>query len=235
METGVQAFWQQFAGLADCVRPDWLAACRQIQMVTLPAGHTVFRAGDLCSQYVIVRHGEICVRRFAENGREIVLYRVGDGQTCALTTSCLLAHEAYPAEGVTETEVQALLLPEATFQLALSLSAEFRSFVFRAFGSRLSELISLVEAVALRPIELRLAERLLMLAGCSGPPGSALGPGNHEIHKTHQELAAELGSAREVISRQLKEFERRGWLQPGRGSLRLLAPDQMRQLLSQAV
>jgi CRP/FNR family transcriptional regulator len=96
-----------------------------------------------------------------------------------------------------------MLVPSAIFSELLGLSAAFRQFVFQAFGERLSELILLVESVALRRLDIRLAERLLQLAG----------EGQTEIRKTHQELAAELGTAREVISRYLKEFERKGWLQ----------------------
>ena len=82
----------------------------------------------------------------------------------------------------------------------------------------------LIESVALRRLDIRLAERLLQLAG----------EGQTEIRKTHQELAAELGTAREVISRYLKEFERKGWLQTQRGNLHLLDPDQMQQFLQQS-
>ncbi len=218
----LKAFWSRFPDLLH--QPRWQQLQAQIRLMQVPAGASLFHTGDLCQHYVVVLNGSVAVRRFAENGREIVLYRVGEGQTCALTTSCLLAADPYPAEGVAETALSLMLVPSAIFSELLGLSAAFRQFVFQAFGERLSELILLVESVALRRLDIRLAERLLQLAG----------EGQTEIRKTHQELAAELGTAREVISRYLKEFERKGWLQTQRGNLHLLDPDQMQRFLQQS-
>jgi CRP/FNR family transcriptional regulator len=157
-----------------------------------------------------VLDGSVRVQKLGENGREIVLYRVGRGETCLLTTSCLIARERYPAEGITETEVRAAALPVEVFNEALALSAAFRGFVFAAFGARLAELMALIEAVAFERVEARLARRLLEAETASG-----------EVIATHQELAAELGTAREVVSRFLKEFERRGYVRLARGRIEI--------------
>jgi CRP/FNR family transcriptional regulator, anaerobic regulatory protein len=178
--------------------------------ITLPAHTTVFRQGDVCQSYILLQHGSVKVFTRAESGREIVLYRVGSGESCTLTTTCLFTNNKYPAEGVTETEVKALVINKDDFNKGLEQSADFRRMVFDGYSQRLTDIITLVEAVSFGRIDARLAKTLLQHA-----------VGEMTIHITHQDLAAELGSAREVISRQLKEFERRGWLVLQRGSIEL--------------
>lgn len=209
--------------MSDPILPDWLklfpalASPRDpalgrmlaaIPVLAVPAGATVFRTGDVCSRYLMVVNGAVRVQKLAENGREIVLYRVESGQTCVLTTSCLLAGERYPAEGVTESPVAAAGLPLEQFQQALAQSEVFRRFVFASFGARMAELMTLVEAIAFGRLDSRLARRLL-----------DLGRSADRLVVTHQQLAAELGSAREVVSRVLKEFERQGAVALERGAI----------------
>jgi len=204
--------WQQsfphLHELNDAVINDLMNNAGKIYM---PAKATAFRQGDACSNYLLILSGKIKVLTRAENGREIVLYRLGDGDSCVLTTSCLFGHARYPAEGVTETEVTALAIPAAKFHDAIQQSKPFREFVFSSFSSHLGSLIALVEEVAFGKLDIRLARHLLK--HCSDIA---------TIETTHQQLATELGSAREVISRQLKDFESRGWLKLHRGSIEIL-------------
>ena len=179
--------------------------------INMPAKATAFHQGDACSNYLLVLSGRIKVLTRAENGREIVLYRLGDGDSCVLTTSCLFGNARYPAEGISETDVIALAIPADKFHNAIQQSRHFREFVFGSFSSHLGSLITLVEEVAFGKLDKRLARHLLKLFA-----------DNTTIETTHQQLATELGSAREVISRQLKEFESRGWLKLHRGSVEIL-------------
>ncbi len=176
--------------------------------VTLPAGAKAFEAGMPCGNYLMVASGRVRVQQLSESGREIVLYRLAGGESCVLTTACLLAHEDYAAEAIAETEVSALAVPRACFDRLLAESPRFRDFVFGAYANRLTDLLLLVEEVAFRHIDARLAERMLAL---QDPPGT--------LSLTHQELAVELGTAREVVSRQLKEFERHGYVRRERGRI----------------
>lgn len=177
----------------------------------LPARATVFRQGDQCSHYLLVVEGTIRVISRAENGREIVLYRLVPGDSCVLTTSCLFGNHPYPAEGITESAATALAIPAGLFQRTMEESRAFRRFVFASFGEHLASLITLVEEVAFGRLDVRLVRHLLGQAGQQDA-----------VQCTHQELATELGSAREVISRQLKELELRGLLRLQRGSVTLL-------------
>ena len=183
----------------------------QAKPAHLPAGAIVFHQGDKCGNYILVLNGSVKVFTRAENGREIVLYRLHHGDTCVLTTSCLFGNVNYPAEGMTETEVDALLLPAEQFHNAIQQSRAFREFVFASFSLHLSSLISLVEQVAFGRLDSRLARYLL-----------AHSDAEQRLHTTHQQIATELGTAREVVSRQLKEFEQQGLLQLQRGSIQLL-------------
>lgn len=176
--------------------------------MTLPAGTPVFGMGDACQNYLLVRKGSVRVQRTAENGREIVLYRVEAGETCVLTTNCLMTHSDYGAEAISETEVEAIALSQTAFEDLLARSAAFRSFVFSSYATRISDLLLLIEEVAFGRIDMRLAQFLVDRKNA-----------DNRIEGTHQDLATELGTAREVISRQLKDFERRGWVSIGRGRL----------------
>ncbi|MBT8128755.1 MAG: Crp/Fnr family transcriptional regulator [Gammaproteobacteria bacterium] len=187
--------------------------------ITMPAKATAFHQGDACSNYLLILSGSIKVMTRAENGREIVLYRLGDGDSCVLTTSCLFGNARYPAEGVSETDVTALAIPAEEFHRAIQQSKPFREFVFSSFSSHLGSLISLVEEVAFGRLDTRLARHLLKLGGT-----------DRVLETTHQQLATELGSAREVISRQLKDFESRGWVKLQRGSIEIIDTQSLQAL-----
>lgn len=181
------------------------------QCLTLPPGQRVFEPGAACQNYLLVGRGQVRVQLLTAGGREVVLYHVGPGDSCVLTTSCLLGAAHYPAEGITATEVIAFALSAADFHHGLDSSAAFRRFVFGNLGRRLSEVIARMEQVVFAPIDARLAGSLLQLAGA-----------DTQLTVTHHDLAVELGTAREVVSRHLKRFEEHGWVSLGRGSIELL-------------
>jgi len=186
---------------------------QQARQVQLPAQTPVFRQGDVCQHYLLVLAGSVRVLTRAQNGREIVLYRLGAGDSCVLTTSCLFGNARYPAEGITDSAVTALAIPAADFHRVLQESATFREFVFHSFTTHLASVITLVEEVAFGRLDARLARYLL--EHCDA---------ERVLRTTHQALATELGSAREVISRLLKELELQGRLELQRGSIRILDP-----------
>lgn len=192
--------------------------------IALPAGTVMFRPGDNCGTYLLLLDGTVRVELITPGGHQLLLYRVEPGQSCVLTTSCLLAHEAYAAEGVAETEIVGLGLSPALFERLLAESAEFRTLVFTDFGHRLADLMSLLNEVAFRRIDARLADWLIQRLDRQGP----------KIRQTHQEIATELGTAREVISRQLKEFERHGYLALARSQIDVLDATPLRRLAALA-
>ncbi len=189
------------------------------RLITVPAGRVVFEDSSPPTHYTLVIDGVLRVQKMAESGREIVLYRVEAGQSCVLNTSGLMSGGSYGAQAMTETEVQAVQLPAASFHALLARSEPFRQFVFSAYSARLADLLCLIEEVAFGRIDMRLAQCLLDHATAE-----------NAVLATHQELAVELGTAREVVSRQLKDFERRGWLALFRGRVELIRSDALQRL-----
>jgi CRP/FNR family transcriptional regulator len=187
--------------------------------IAAPEGTRLFGEGSSCQDYLFLLSGQVRVQKLSASGREIVLYRVEPGETCVVTTSCLMSGIDYDAEGIAETDITAEALPMASFRTLLSESANFRDFVFKAYGTRVSDLLMLIEEVAFGRIDQRLAACLL-----------ELGRGRTAVHATHQDLAVELGTAREVVSRQLKEFERRGWVRLGRGQVAIVRAEALESL-----
>jgi CRP/FNR family transcriptional regulator len=175
---------------------------RQVQPMNAPAGALLFDAGMACQALPLVLEGRVKVSKRAENGREIRLYGVQPGELCIVTVSCLLGGDAYPATGVTETPVSALALPRPLFLRLVAEHPPFRDVVFRLFAERMSGLMQLVEEVAFRKLDQRLAAWLVARAPL--------------IQTSHQGVADELGSVREIVSRLLKQFEEQGWVRLGR-------------------
>lgn len=185
----------------------------------LNAGSIVFSPDKIPDKLLLLLSGTVRVQQTSEGGREIVLYRVEAGQSCVMTTACLLAQESYSAEGIAETDIEAIAIPRASFDDMLATSKEFRDFVFTAYSRRITALFKLIDNVAFGRIDMRLADRLLILAG-----------NESEIKVTHQKLATELGTAREVVSRQLQDFQKRGLIAQSRGRITLIEPAKLKQL-----
>lgn len=179
-----------------------------MQFNRLRGGDIAYRQGQRCQAYVMCLDGQTRVFKTSESGREILLYQVGPGETCVLTTSCLMAGSPFPAESTAETDVLHAALPASAFHRLLGASPRFRKFVLDNYGDLLSSLIMLVDEVAFASLDLRLARRLLAEADEQGV-----------VAKTHQQLALDLGSVREVISRYLAEWERMGWVRASRGRI----------------
>jgi CRP/FNR family transcriptional regulator, anaerobic regulatory protein len=177
------------------------------RVLILPAHARVFEAGQHPDNMLLLLSGTIRVQQVSDTGREIFLYRVHSGESCILTTACMLADDDYAAEGIAETDIEAVAIPRATFDDLTGRSALFRSFIFRAYSRRIADLFSLIDDIVFQRMDVRLAERLLHLEQ------------EGLIRATHQELAVELGTAREVISRTLGEFQRRGWVELARGEV----------------
>ncbi len=200
----------RFPGLAGLDQPIRDTLIEQSQIATLPGGTVIFGPGKAPESLLLLLEGTVRVQQVGENGREIVLYRVQAGESCVLTTACLLAYEDYSAEGLAETDIQAVAIPRSVFDDLIARSAVFRRFVFTAYARRITDLFIVIEEVAFKRVDLRLAQKLLELCGESG-----------RVQLTHHQLATELGTAREVVSRQLHEFQRRGWVHGTRGEVAL--------------
>jgi len=187
-------------------------------VVNMPEGSVIFGPGKSPENLLLLLDGTVRVQQISDAGREVVLYRVHAGESCVLTTACLLAYEDYSAEGIAETPVRAVAIPRKVFDDLISQSEAFRNFVFSAYSKRITDLFHVIDEIAFRRMDIRLAQKLLELEK------------DGIVKSTHQKMAAELGTAREVISRQLSEFQRRDWVVQTRGQIELKDPASIKKL-----
>jgi CRP/FNR family transcriptional regulator len=190
-------------------------------VMTVPANTVIFAPGKPPENLLLLLSGRVKVQQVSESGREIVLYRVEAGQSCIMTTAAMIAAEEYSAEGIAETEVRAVAIPRVAFDELVSQSPGFRNFILKAYSKRITDLFQIIEDIAFQRVDIRLAQSLI-----------ALSRGGGQILATHQQMAAELGTAREVVSRQLGEFQRRGWIRQSRGVIEILDRDGIAHLAS---
>ena len=183
---------------------------------TVPSGTVMFDERNACQAFPLLIEGTIRVSKTAQNGRELQLYRVVPGEACMLSSSCLLGNVPYSARGVAESDLVLVALPQPVFSRLLAEHEPFRTYVFSLFAERVSELMELVEAVAFQRLDRRLATLLL-------------GKGR-VIRTTHQSLAEELGSVREIVSRLLKSFADQGLVALERERIEILNPQGLRQV-----
>jgi len=185
------------------------------QYAEVPAGTLLFHEGAPCTGFPLVLAGEVQVARGNSGGRQLELYRVTPGELCIVSTSCLFGSTAMTAHGLTTMPTELLLLSPAGFGRWCE-HEPFRRFVFGIFADRLADLMALAEAVAFQRLDQRLAATLL-------------GRGTL-IRATHQQIADELGTVREIVTRLLRRFERDGMVRCGREQIELLDAPALREL-----
>ena len=182
----------------------WSAA----SVIRIPSGTVVFDEQQLCQGFPMLLSGIIRVIKASPSGRELQLYRVVPGESCILTSSCLLGNTRYHARGLAEQDLEMVLLPASAFHSLVANQEAFRIYVFNIFSERLTDLMQLISAVAFQKLDQRLANLLCSKTG--------------SIYATHQAIADELGSVREIVSRLLKSFAEQGWIKLGREQIEII-------------
>ena len=180
---------------------------------TLPAGTLLFEEGQRCPGFPLLDEGRVRVHKAFPNGRELLLYRLEPGQACVASIGALLADAPYSLRAVAETAVTIRMVPPPDFRAALDDPA-FRDFVLCEFAQRMAGLLALLDAVYTRRLDERLAAQLAGYAP--------------ECTRTHQQIADDLGSVREIVTRVLKHFAELGWVQVERGRIRILDAEALR-------
>jgi CRP/FNR family transcriptional regulator len=189
----------------------------------LPAGVSICDEGQKCSQLTLLLEGVGRVYKLSPGGREVTLYRIRAGEACVLTASCIMNEGSFPAMAVTETAVRGLVVSPARVRDWICREAQWQRLIFGLLSSRLASIISVVEEVAFKRIDVRLAEIF----------SSSLGQGHNSLQTTHAELAADVGSSREVVSRILKDLAQRGLIETARGSIKFTDPAAIENLSQQ--
>ena len=194
---------------------DWEYMSANATYMNIPAGALMFDENQPCMGYPFILSGRASILKSSPSGREIHLYEVQTGETCILTSGCLLSKSPYQARGIVREKVELVILSPGAFRHLLANLELFRDQVFSRFAERMSELMQLVTAVAFQKLDQRLA---ISLVSKPSP-----------IRITHQAIADELGSFRELVSRILKDFEIRGWVKLERGKIDVLEPLSLKQ------
>jgi CRP/FNR family transcriptional regulator, anaerobic regulatory protein len=177
----------------------------------LPTNHDVFAEGDHADAIALLLSGQVRVYKIGENGREITLYRFGTGESCVLTANAILSRQSFPALATVESDAEAIMIPAEVFRDWIDRFDPWRSFFFDLLAQRLATMLAVVDEVTFRRLDVRLA-RLL----------SQRGEFQNPIAVTHHELASELGSSREVISRLLADFAEEGLIKMMRGEIEIV-------------
>lgn len=185
----------------------------------IPAGRDVFVVGDDVSAIALLISGSVRVYKVGDTGREITLYRFSTGQSCILTASAILNDENFSAIATVEQDAEAIMIPADTFRNWVDQHRLWRGFVFDLLSQRLANVLEIIDEVAFARLDTRLAALLLERT----LPEDTL-------HITHQEIADELGSSREVISRVLSNFARQGLLRSSRGAITILDANRLREI-----
>jgi CRP/FNR family transcriptional regulator len=168
-----------------------------VSIAKIPKGNCIFLEGDECRNFALILSGMVRVYKLGESGREITLYRLHAGDSCILTASCILSQNSFPAIAAADEEVEAALVPSNIFREWTGRYEIWRNYVFNLLAKSLSSVMATLEEVAFQRMDVRIAEYIMKLSKKS----------NNGIKITHQDIAMELGTSREVVSRILKHFE----------------------------
>jgi len=197
----------------------------QAKWASLPVGSPICDQGMHCQHLALIVSGVARVYKLGENGREITLYRLGKGESCILTASCIVSDSPLPAFAVCEEEIEALALHPAVVRQWTDEFPTWRNYLFSLVGNRLGDVISVVEEIAFRRVDHRLADYLLQRTDNDK---------RDSIKMTHQAIASDLGTSREVISRILKDFEHQGLISVARGHLQVIDTAGLAQMSQQS-
>jgi CRP/FNR family transcriptional regulator, anaerobic regulatory protein len=212
----VERALQRYSMLQKLPERDCESVFRAASLIKVPAGATLFDEGDPCRGFVLLLSGMVRVSKIAPNGRELHLYDVAPGDSCILTCACLLGESRYHAHAAAREDLEMVVLPAHAFRDLCGRLEPFRNQVFARFSERMTEMMELVAAVAFQKLDQRLASSLI------GRP--------NPIRMTHQALADELGSIREIVSRLLKSFADQGWIRLSREQIEVINPTSLGRL-----
>ena len=177
----------------------------------IPAGRQIFAEGDQGDGIALLMSGVVRVYKLGQTGREITLYRFGEGESCVITANAILHQQDFPAIAAVEQDAEAVMIPAEVFSDWVRRYDEWRDFVFNLVSARLANVMAIVDEVAFQRMDRRVASFLLERSQLRNP-----------IHITHQEIANEIGSSREVISRLLEDFAQREYVSLSRGEVEVL-------------
>jgi CRP/FNR family transcriptional regulator len=222
-EKELDRFFQTFPFLLDADEEIKDKVLEHLIVTTIQKGNIIFNEGDECKQMAFILSGSVRVYKTAESGREITLYRLRDGDSCILTASCIFSHSNFPAIAVVEEDVEAAFVPSHIFRTWINSYEIWRNYTFSLLAQRFSEIMAVLEEVAFRRLDIRIAKLILKLSANK----------QDDLKIKHQDIAMELGSSREVVSRILEQFAIENILVLKRGSIIVQDIDKLKNKIKQ--
>lgn len=212
-ETVLKDLERAFPFISGLPSPDRGSLLGQCRYSVIPAGTVIMNESVKCSGISLFVSGLVRIYKLSDEGREITLYRIGRGETCVLTAACLLGSGTipYPVSAIAEHDTLMVIVPLESFHRLFQTCEPVRQFIFAAMAAKFYAILGLVENITFKRTNERLMDLLI----------SKTGGGTYPLYATHESIASELGTAREVISRLLKEFEHDGLLEMQRGKITL--------------
>lgn len=214
-------WFKAFPALGAVDDPVWQRISTNAVPVSIPAGQIVFQPNDPCQYFMFILDGSVKIYRAGENGRELVLYRVERGELCVLSLTNIMEGSHYNAEGMTETPVRGVRITVDEFDQAMAGSAGFRRFIITTLTHRICVLMKLAHELAFSQLDIRILQALCALARHQR---------TNTLSITHEQLAREVGSTREVVSRLLKQMEHKGYLRLARGQINVTVPENLMEV-----
>ena len=205
-----QELIRQLPSLQSLQDPVWQQAVQSSLLSKMPAGGTLNVCSDEVDAVGLLLQGSVKIRAHSEDGREFSIYRINPGEICMLSIAFMHASNRLHAEMSVEQDAVVMQIPQEQFEKLMAHSAAFRKYLMQIMSGYVVKLLDLIEEAHFDDLQTRILSHINELQRISGAD---------VINTTHQQLANELGSSREVISRILKSLERQGALKLGRGTI----------------
>jgi len=190
--------------------------CNSARLHRFEAGTVIMDQNQNCSGVIFVLSGVVRILRLSEEGREMTLYRISRGETCVLTVACLLGtgDVPFPVSAYAEQDTTVVQIPVDTFRQLFFESPAVQKFIFSSMSAKFYSVLGLLESITFKRTSDRLMD--LLLTKTAG--------GAYPFYATHESIASELGTAREVVSILLNDRESKGIVKLSRGKIQLLKP-----------
>jgi len=210
IDKSIYELLSQYPLLANIKHPEWWQIIKRSQLLCLDEKKMLMQASQPCQKFIFILDGRVRVFQHAEDGREVTLYHSDPGDVCVMSLSSLLHSKPFKANAESDTPVKLLALSSSDFSLAMSVSEIFRQWVLTSVTDSFCDVLETFHGTVFKRLEMRMA----CLLGQLFERAQA-----DVLQITHQELAQELGSTREVVSRVLKHLEKQGCIALSRGKI----------------
>lgn len=206
----ISRLFEIFPYLVDEQNPEWLNILKKTQTLHYPANTTLVSSGATCTGFMLMLDGSVRVFQHAEDGREVTLYRIGSGDICMMSLNSLIHNRPFRGNAKSETDISILAFGAEDFHAAMRVSDGFRNLILTHLVDAVCGMVHMFHETSFESLDTRLAALLKHLFEQS----------NYDaLNITHQDLAQELGSSREVISRLLKKMEKNEFIILKRGEI----------------